>query len=521
MAITVASAYTGATNVTSGTLQVGSATANANLATSGVNVSSGAQLTLSQTGTAFVNYAFPVTLNGNAALTFAGSNINSFNLSGGITLANAGSQTATIGESDALDTVNLLGVIAGSGNLTIAPTGNGNRFLVAIDRAETYAGNTTLSTLAGGDYPDLQLAAGGALPGTTVLTINNNQTAALPSARFDLNGQSQTLAGLASAGANASTGLVINTANGSTSALTINAAAGTSYTFAGSIGSTTASTSNISLTAAGAGVERLSGQNFYTGGTTITSGTLQANNGTSSLGAGLAIVNGGVLAGGTVAAAGATGGGGVSLVSGTVTGGTGATTTDKVGTLIVGTGVGTAAAVTLNATGGPTPTYVAKLDPSLVAGPGTSETTVDSPATPVAVYAGASDELVVSNFTAGSSSVLTVNPMVTSNASGGSGSLSPGTSYSFVIANATGASPSNLSGFLGQFTLAAGSTPDAAGDTYSLDAAPDPTNGGDDLLLDLTTAAAPEPTSLLLAAAAAAPVALGRRRRAALIGQGA
>jgi fibronectin-binding autotransporter adhesin len=508
VAITVASTYTGATNVLSGTLQVGSATASANLATSGVNVSSGAQLTLSQTGTTFVNYAFPVTLNGSAALTFAGSNINSFNLSGGITLANTGSQTATIGETDALDTVNLLGVISGSGNLNIAPTGNGNKFLVGIKNVETYAGNTTLSTVAGGDYPDLQLAAGGALPATTVLTINNNQIATSPSARFDLNGQSQTLAGLASTGANASTGLVINSTNGTTSGLTINAVAGTSYTFAGSIGSTTASTSNISLTTTGAGVENLSGRNYYTGGTTISAGTLQANNATSSLGAGLATVNGGVLAGGTVAVPGATGGGGLSLVSGTITGGTGATATDKVGTLIVGTAATATAAVTLNGSG---IAYVAKVDPSLVAGPGTSETTANSPATAVAVYAGASDELVVSNFTAGSSSVLTVDPMMTSNGSGGSGPLSPGTYY-FVIANATGASQSNLSGFLSQFTLAAGSTPDAAGDTYSLDAAADAANGGDDLLLDLTVAS-PEPTSLLLAGLAAAPLALGRRRR--------
>jgi hypothetical protein len=41
--------------------------------------------------------------------------------------------------------------------------------------------------------------------------------------------------------------------------------------------------------------------------------------------------------------------------------------------------------------------------------------------------------------------------------------LRAGTSYAVLIANATGASPWNLSRFLSQFTLAPGSTPDAAG----------------------------------------------------------
>ncbi len=288
----------GAVAVTGGGLTIGSNTVNAGSALAvgnTVTVSSGASLTIAQQQTAALTYTtFPINLNGNATLRFSGSNVNTFNIPSPITLNNtgsAGSQVATIGEGNAADTVNLQGVISGTGDLKIAPGGIGsNPFTVTLSQAATYSGNTSVFT-SGGDKAIIKLLAGGSLPSTTSLSLQASGTTF--TANLDLNGQSQTLSGLTSAGTLTSD-LVINSTNGTTAALTINTVGAPLYS--GSIGSSTAGLSNISLTKSGTGALILGGVNYYSAGTTISNGTIQmTGSGTLGSTSGPLTINGGTL----------------------------------------------------------------------------------------------------------------------------------------------------------------------------------------------------------------------------------
>ncbi len=234
-------------------------------------------------------------MNGNSSLTFARANLYTDTINSPIALNNTGTgtQAATIGETDAANTINLQGIISGTGDLKIAPGGNGNPFTVTLNKPETYSGNTFITQTAAGDYPYVKLLAGGSLPSTTALTVTAAGTA--KAVTFDLNGQAQTLSGLSSAGAGAASDSIINSTNGTTSALTVNNTANPSY--AGHIGSSTASTSNIALTKGASGTLILSGLNYYTGGTTIGGGAIQMS-GSGTLGAttgSLTINTGGTL----------------------------------------------------------------------------------------------------------------------------------------------------------------------------------------------------------------------------------
>ena len=557
--------YKGTTTINSGSVLAINATATETYGATGsttdngtlvLGVAAATTLTFSTpiTGTGSVLFQHANGTSGVATLIISGSN----SYSGGTTIGNSStSSSGTVqisnGASLGTGTVTIVGqttvvnALQFSGGITLPNainlqglrSANVSEIVSAAD-SNTLSGTITL-TSGGAQYANVNNSAAGTLLTLSGNLVNNVSGTGLRT--FDLRGTGNfMLTGTIGSGTNPSTSVeqdttgTVTLTGSNTYTQGTNITAGTLVAAAAATGGTPLGTGAVTdaktlqfspgsgitqtvagaisgagvVTHTGAGTTILSNNNSYGGGTTLSAGTLQANGTTSTLGTALATINGGTLAGGTSTAAGATGGGGVSLAGGTLTGGTGATTSDKVGTLVVGTAATATAAVTLNGSG---IAYAAKVDPSLVSGTGTSQTTVNSPSTPVTVYAAASDELIVSNFTSGTASVLTVNPMVTMNASGGAGPLSPSTSYYFLIANATGASPSNLSGFLSQFTLPTGSTyTDTSGNSYSLDAAPDSTSG-DDLLLDLTTAAAPEPTSLLLAGAAAIPLTLGRRRR--------
>ena len=211
----------------------------------------------------------------------------------------------------------------------------------------------------------------------------------------------------------------------------------------------------------------------YSGGTQVLSGTLRANgartlSGTtlvgSSTGLGTVVVSGsGVLAG--------TGGTGPIVVAagGTVTAGSGATTSDTIGTL----GSGTQA---WNASG----TYVAK-----VASDGSSN-----------------DRLIMTGLTI--TGPFTVNVMSLS-----STSLSAGTTL--VLATDTNASQGGVFSdavTVGSLVLSTNTVSYSSGVAPSLAEVDLPNGGGEELILE----AAPEPTSLLLLTAAAVPLTLGRRR---------
>jgi fibronectin-binding autotransporter adhesin len=217
------------------------------------------------------------------------------------------------------------------------------------------------------------------------------------------------------------------------------------------------------LAKAGPGTLSLTGTNTYTGGTTITAGTLQANNANSSLGAGTTTITGGVLAG-----IGKTGGPVVVSSGGTITAGTGATTSDTIGNLSTG--------VQSWSAGG---TYAAKLGAGDVG----------------------SDTLILSSFAATPSAGFTVNIVGTNAASAGG---------TYVLAVDTGATYSASSDPFNSAALTLTVNGGAAPANESLSDVADTTGlGGVDLVLTAT----PEPASLLLAGGAAAPLLLGRRRR--------
>ena len=283
--------YTGATNISAGTLRLNGPI---NLATSGVNIANGAALNVTL-DTQTVTYAFPLTLNGGGGqnITTTGflhgsGNNSTINLTGGVTLANAASQSNfyLFGISN---TLNINSVISGVGGLSFnsgGATTSNNTY--NLNTAATYTGNTTLFVNPG--LVTLNLGVANALPATTVLTIG--EQAASYTATLNLNNRAQTLAGLATVAATPGSSLIAT--GGTAGILTINGT--TSNTFAGVISGAG------SLVKAGTGTQTLSGLNTYTGGTTVNGGTLALSAATTA--ANVAAAGTLTLGGGTLSATG-------------------------------------------------------------------------------------------------------------------------------------------------------------------------------------------------------------------------
>ena len=162
-------------------------------------------------------------------------------------------------------TLGLSGSISGGGNLTIQGAGS-----VTLNAANTYTGATTISggtLILGGTESGAEN-----LPTTTALNI--------AAGALDLAGNSQTVGSLSgSAGA-----IVTNSLSSSyLSTLTVAPSAG-STTFAGNI------TSNVALSLSGSGELTLSGTNAYTGGTTVSGGTLDIATPSALAGSGLVTI---------------------------------------------------------------------------------------------------------------------------------------------------------------------------------------------------------------------------------------
>lgn len=154
------------------------------------------------------------------------------------------------------------GSIAGSASLTKTGTSS-----LTLDTANTYTGLTTIG------QGTLILGIAGALPAGASVVLGDGNAA--HSATFDLNGQTQQLASLSvAAGSNGSNQVIGNGSNTNNSSLIY--ASGAPATFAGTIQDNVGggSGTNVALTVSGGGLLTLSGANTYTGGTSISNGTL-------------------------------------------------------------------------------------------------------------------------------------------------------------------------------------------------------------------------------------------------------
>jgi autotransporter-associated beta strand protein len=186
---------------------------------------------------------------------------------GGTSGGNVTLQAATLTSGGANSSTTYSGVISGNGALV--KTGSG---AFTLANANSFTATTTIKNGA------IILGVLNALPTATALTLGDGSTDA--SGSLKLNGFSQTLAGLTSAGSGAANRIV----NGSASAvsLTLNLAASSS--FGGILGGTGPNENNFALVKTGAATLTLAGSNTYTGTTTISQGTLSAGNLASALG---------------------------------------------------------------------------------------------------------------------------------------------------------------------------------------------------------------------------------------------
>ena len=203
------------------------------------------------------SYTGPTTINGGTLQIGAGGS-GEFLASPSIAMSN--NATVAFNHSDTLD---YSGAISGSGQLVKAGSG---RLTLGGTNANTYSGATTISagTLAL-DY-DNRLAT------ATALTIASSGV-------LDLAGNAQTVGSLSgSAGA-----IVANSAPAYLSTLTVNPVSG-AMTFAGNI------IGNTLLALSGSGALTLSGTNAYTGGTTVSGGTLEIAAPSALAGSGLVTI---------------------------------------------------------------------------------------------------------------------------------------------------------------------------------------------------------------------------------------
>jgi len=249
-------------------------------------------------------------------LTFAGTNgaNSNLHLGSGVVWLKDGNRQITV--TNAATTLTIGGVIqnddvsgrsltkAGAGTLALsgasANTYNGtttvNGGVLALNKTagvNAIAGAITLgdgATTAGNDI--LRLDANNQIADTTVITFNaaTGGNAGI----FRLNNQSETVAGIASTGG----GGIIENESGSaaTSTLTVNNSATQSFSGIIRNGDGVGTDGTLALIKSGGGTLTLSGPNTYTGGTTISAGTLAlgANNvlaDTSAISIGAATLN--------------------------------------------------------------------------------------------------------------------------------------------------------------------------------------------------------------------------------------
>jgi autotransporter-associated beta strand protein len=270
-----ANTYSGGTVINGGSL---SAAADTNLGAAGGGITVNASASFLPGG---VTYARSITLNNGATLTFANNNNPTF--TGNVTGTGGLAQNTGFGSQV---------VFSGTGNTfegkiaigSTGTTGQAYRFAFAsLADSETANGRIVFSsskvTHANGSVFEYT--------GTSNLVLANRQIELASATGNPTNGHQIRSNGTGTLTIN--TDLIVSTAVAQTLALK-----GTNTgnnTFAGKIGN---GSGTVSLLKADAGLWILSGDNSYTGGTTVSAGTLKAN-AAGTLGSGFVTVTGGTL----------------------------------------------------------------------------------------------------------------------------------------------------------------------------------------------------------------------------------
>ncbi len=177
------------------------------------------------------------------------------------------SYTGVASVAGSLSVLTLTGNISGPGALSKSGQGN----LIIAGANNTYTGNTNVQSGM------LILNLGNdRLPTGTSVTLGSGSSSGI----LELNGFSQTIAGLSTSGTGTADS-VLGGSSATTSLLSVNTTSGT-QTFSGTLGgvstNNTGANNNLGLIKNGAGTFVLSGANTYTGGTIVAQGTLALGN---------------------------------------------------------------------------------------------------------------------------------------------------------------------------------------------------------------------------------------------------